>query len=100
MCNLEYLGRTGFWNGRCMQGFLINTQINLSEIKEKKVILVGVGDNSVYAENLLAANGINVFAYADNSKKLWGKIIRGKKIYSLYDLIFGGWITNIILSSP
>ncbi len=87
MCNIEYLGRTGYWRGKLMQGFLINTQINLDEIKEKKVILVGTGDSSLYAENLLAAKGINVFAYADNSNKLWGKSIRGKKIYSLYELL-------------
>lgn len=70
MSNIEYLGRTGYWRGRLLQGFLIHTKIRLSELKDKKVILLGAGDNSVYAENLLAAEGVSVFAYADNSKKL------------------------------
>lgn len=87
MSNIEYLGRTGYWRGRLLQGFLIHTKIRLSELKDKKVILLGAGDNSVYAENLLAAEGVSVFAYADNSKKLCvGGGIRGKEIFSPYEL--------------
>lgn len=70
-----------------MQGFLINTHLYLQEIKSKKVILLGMGENSIYAEKSLKEKGIDIFGYADNSEKLQGRGIDGKnQIYSPYDL--------------
>lgn len=85
--NVEYLGRIGYNCGRLMQGFLINTHLYLQEIKSKKVILLGMGENSIYAEKSLKEKGIDIFGYADNSEKLQGRGIDGKnQIYSPYDL--------------
>lgn len=76
--NVEYLGRIGYNCGRLMQGFLINTHLYLQEIKSKKVILLGMGENSIYAEKSLKEKGIDIFGYADNSEKLQGRGIDGK----------------------
>lgn len=77
--NVEYLGRIGYRHGELMQGFLVNLQIQLHKLTDKKIVLLGVGENSVYAEMLLKNKNLEIFAYADNSRKLWGKSLRGKK---------------------
>lgn len=77
--SVDYLGKIGFRKGMAMQGFLVNTQMCLQEIRNKKVVLLGMGENSIYAEMLLREKKIQIFAYADNSTKIQGKILRGKK---------------------
>lgn len=45
----------------------------------------------------------NIVAFIDDDKKLWGKIIRGMKVYSpqsLSDLIWGYDIKTILLAMP
>lgn len=85
MASMEYLGRIGYQRGRIMQGVLIHTLCS-KDMKNKKVVLLGAGENSFYAEMLLKERGINVYAYADNSPKLQGTSLRDKIIYSPYEL--------------
>lgn len=85
MSNIEYLGKIGYRNGNPMQGLIIYTSSE-KDMNDKKIVLVGVGENSFYMESFLKEKGIEIFAYADNSKKLQGGYLRGKKIYSPFEL--------------
>lgn len=86
MGNIEYLGRIGYRHGKLMQGFLVNTKLHLKEIRNKKIVLLGLGENCTYAEKLLGHRNIKIHAYADNSKELWGKTLGEGRIYSPYEL--------------
>lgn len=71
-----------------MDGFLINLNRDLKALSgcNKKIVLVGTGDNSFYAEKLLGEIGIQIYAYIDNLEKVQGDFLRGKQVYSPYDL--------------
>lgn len=84
MGSVEYLGKIGYKFGKAMQAFLIHS-FSAKEMYNKKIILLGVGENAFYAEMLLKQKGIEIFAYADNSKKVQG-YLRGKKVYSPFEL--------------
>ncbi len=85
MSELEYLGRIGYKRGEMLQGLLIHT-MSQHVMKDKKVILFGAGMNAFYAETMLKEKGIELFGYVDNLEKLWGSKLRGKSIYSPYEL--------------
>lgn len=84
--NVDYLGKIGYIQGELRHGFLINMSQSMKNIKNKKIILLGAAENSIYAEMLLKNNNIKVVAYADNSENVCGNVLRGKKIYSPYEL--------------
>lgn len=84
---VEYLDRIGYIRGELRSGFIIDIMgdgINDIIKSGKKVILIGAGENSFFAETLLLGKGITVYGYADNSRKLQGKFLRGKKILCPY----------------
>lgn len=85
---LEYLNKIGYKNGKVMQGFLISLYTNIQELAktDKKIIILGVCENGFYAEKLLQEVGIETYAYADNAQRLQGRKIRGKQIYSPYEI--------------
>lgn len=99
---LEYLGKTVYRKQNLMQGFYIGIKADLEMLKEskKKIVLFGgTGDNGFFAETLLAQKGVNVYGYADNSAKLQGKTLRGKIIYSPYEIINNDEFFVIIATS-
>lgn len=57
MASMEYLGRIGYQRGRIVQGILIHSLCS-EDMENKKVILLGAGKNSFYAEMLLKERGI------------------------------------------
>lgn len=85
MGSVEYLGKIGYKYGNAMQGLLIYT-CSAEDMINKKIVLVGIGENSFYAETFLEKKGLEVFAYADNSQKLQGGYLRGKRVYSPFEL--------------
>lgn len=86
----EYLGQIGYKADTCIQGFLVSIYHDISHLKaeNKKIVLFGVGENGFYAEKLLDDIGIDIYCYADNSEKKFkeGCTLRGKKVYTPYDL--------------
>lgn len=88
VCNFEYLDKIGYRDGKIMQATMIhvsNAFFDVEHMKKKRVVLFGAGENAVFAEMLLKEKGIDIFAYADNSEKLQGTLLRGKRIGSPYD---------------
>lgn len=85
MASLDYLGRIGYQNGKIIQGILIHT-FDSEYMKNRKVVIFGAGENSFIVEMLLREIGVKVHAFADNSAKLQGNSLRGKRIYFPYDL--------------
>lgn len=85
---LEFLGRIGYRAGQSLDGFLISLNQDIENLTKcnKKIVIVGTGDNCFFAEKLLEEKGIKIHAYADNLSRVQGSILRGRKIYSLYDL--------------
>lgn len=87
---VEYLGKTVYRRQCLMQGFYVGIESDLEAIKknEKQIVLFGgTGDNGFIAESLLAQRGIYISGYADNAEKLQGKMLRGKKIFSPYEVL-------------
>lgn len=85
---IEYLDKIGYERGIPQGGFLIDVMGNgISDIKasEKKIVLLGVGENSFLAEMLLQRKGVEVHGYADNSTKVQMNYLRGKQVLSPYD---------------
>ncbi len=83
---LENMGKIWYRGGRYTQGFLLSMCSELKEIKEKKVVILGCGEEGFTATNLLRDLGIEIYCYADNSVKVQGTMLRGKKICSPYEL--------------
>lgn len=85
---IEYLDRIGYIRGRIQSGFLVDMMGDgIKDIinSEKKVILLGVGENCFFAEMLLYKKGLEVYGYADNSIKCQGQFLRGKQIFNPYE---------------
>ena len=55
----KYLGKIGYKSGTVMQGFLVCTQSDIDQIiqEKRKIVILGVGENGFYAENLLPEYG-------------------------------------------
>lgn len=85
MAYMEYLGRIGYQNRKIMQGILIHIH-EPEDMKNKKVIILGAGVNSFFAEMLLREKGVNIYGYADNFDKIQGSSLRRNMIYSPYEL--------------
>lgn len=87
---VEYLGQIGYMAETCVQGFLISTVQTIDKLRytDKKIVLLGIGENGFYAERLLNDIGIEFYAYADNAPRFSQNdcTLRGKTVYSPYDL--------------
>jgi 2-polyprenyl-3-methyl-5-hydroxy-6-metoxy-1,4-benzoquinol methylase len=84
----EYLGSVGYCKGEKRQAFYVGIQGGCDYIKslDKDIVLFGVGENACAVEMMLNINGIAIDYYVDNSEKLHGTKLRGKKIYSPYEI--------------
>ena len=63
---VEYLDRIGYIRGELRSGFIIDVMGDgIGDIIKsgKKVILIGAGENSFFAETLLLGKGITVWIY-------------------------------------
>lgn len=58
----------------------------IKKLNKKIILLGGAGEHGIWAEVLLRSKGISIYGYADNSRKLQGKYVRGKKIVSPYQI--------------
>ena len=88
---LEYLGNIAYKGDRAaICGFLAGIEYDIKSIIEskKKVIILGCGENSYYAEKMLNEKGIEVYAFVDNSKKMQGVNLRGKIVQSPYEFFY------------
>ena len=83
---VEFMGMLGYKGGIEQNAFYISLFSELIGLRKKKVVLVGAGVDSYFAESLFKQNGIEIYAYADNSNKIIGKTINGKIIRDPNDL--------------
>ena len=78
--------------------------IRIQKSGNKAALIYGAGDGGRQLYAALQSEGkYNIVAFIDDDKKLWGKIIRGMKVYSpqsLSDLIWGYDIKTILLAMP
>lgn len=85
---IEYLGNTGYVQGRELNAYLVGMDDNILSLQEKnKVVLIGAGEDGYVAKKALNDNGVVVWKFADNNTKLSNRFIDGTEIESLDDLL-------------
>lgn len=82
----EFLATIGYHRGHEQNAYLVSIKTELRELKSKKIVLLGCGEESYIAEKCLFEKGITVWKYADNNSGLAHKKIRGKEILLPFDL--------------
>lgn len=85
---LMFIEEVGFLAHRPQGLFCLDVGEGVANaVKEnKKIVLIGLGINSYYAEKYLEKERIDIFAYADNSLVRQRYLYKGKKVYSPYEL--------------
>ena len=83
--NVDFLGSMYYENNKTQAGFLYGST-KLSELRNRKVIVLGTGKNSFSCTNLLHHNKIEIEAYCANNNALVGKHFFNKKILSPFDV--------------
>lgn len=82
---LEYLGKTAYMHRFEECAFLFGTDKGLSDLRDKKVLLLGTGHEAFIAKTLLEDSGVAVSEYLDNYPANVGKILGNAVIRRTYD---------------
>ena len=82
---IESLGKLWYGNARCFHGFLLSMKSELKDIKNKKIVILGCGQEGYVLSNLLKNLGVEIYAYVDNSLRIQDKQFGNIKIASPYD---------------
>ena len=85
----DFNGNIHFLKKTALAAFLFGT-VPASELKARKIALLGTGADSLFCTDLLARRGIEVAAYCDNDLSLVGKVFHGKMIHSPFSIYQSG----------
>lgn len=85
---IEKLDIISYRQGKSYYGFMIGLAGGVEYIKKsnKKIVILGTGDNAFFAERLLIDRGIRIDCFADNNPDLKNRTIHGVPVYYTYEL--------------